>query len=116
MAASGKVEAQYQGVASCAQSFCHGAARPLTATRVLQNEYTTWIHFDPHARAFAVLRSESSRRMARRLGIGDPAQAPQCLACHADPIAAPLRGARFQLDDGVGCETCHGAAQRWLAS
>ena len=38
-----------------------------------------------------------------------------CLGCHADPGRA-ARGARFQTSDGVGCESCHGAAVGWLAS
>lgn len=39
-----------------------------------------------------------------------------CLGCHATPAAPGARGARFQLSDGVGCESCHGAASGWLAS
>jgi hypothetical protein len=27
-----------------------------------------------------------------------------------------MRGARFQLSDGVGCESCHGGSSGWLAS
>jgi Cytochrome c554 and c-prime len=35
-----------------------------------------------------------------------------CLGCHAD--AAPSRGARFQVTDGVGCEACHGGSANWI--
>ena len=28
----------------------------------------------------------------------------------------PSQGPRFQTSDGVGCETCHGAASGWIAS
>ena len=45
------------GVASCAQSFCHGSARPLAASGVLQNEYVVWSYFDPHSRALLILRN-----------------------------------------------------------
>ncbi len=103
------------GVASCAQSFCHGSARPLTATQVLQNEYVTWSSFDPHSRAFDTLRSRASAEMARRLGLGNPSEAKACLDCHADNHSPQLRGAKFHLDDGVGCEACHGSAERWIA-
>ncbi len=109
-------EAVHLGVASCASSICHGAAKPRSATPVQQNEYVTWQHFDPHAGAFHALSGPRGRDIARRLGIVDVTTAQQCLGCHADAPPAPLRGARFQVDDGVGCESCHGAADRWIAS
>lgn len=39
-----------------------------------------------------------------------------CLGCHADPAPAALRGARFEVSDGVGCEACHGGSERWLSA
>jgi len=76
----------------------------------------TWSHFDPHSRAYRSLRSAGSADMARRLGIGSPEKEPMCLACHAENVKPAARGPRFQLDDGVGCEACHGAALGWIAS
>lgn len=108
--------ASHLGVASCASGVCHGAAKPVENARVLRNEYVTWSHFDPHSGAYRTLRGEDSRRMAARLGIADAAREPLCLDCHADHVAPALRGPRFQLDDGVGCEACHGASARWIAS
>jgi len=104
------------GVASCASGVCHGVAKPLEAGNVLRNEYVTWSHFDPHAGAYRSLRSEESQRMARRLGIAAAEREPMCLDCHADNIPTARRGPRFQLDDGVGCEACHGASSGWIAS
>ena len=54
--------------------------------------------------------------MARRLGLKNAHQAPECLACHSDSVAAAQRGQRFQLSDGIGCETCHGGSENWLAT
>jgi hypothetical protein len=31
-------------------------------------------------------------------------------------VPAARRGAKFQLDDGVGCESCHGGSEKWLAT
>ncbi|MFM8517162.1 MAG: multiheme c-type cytochrome [Nevskiaceae bacterium] len=106
--------ARFEGVASCASSLCHGSARPLSVHDVLQNEYVTWSQFDPHSNAYRVLLEARSRQIAERMGIGPAHKAPQCLACHAEVVSAARRGARLQLSDGVGCESCHGAAERWL--
>ena len=109
------VPPRHQGVATCASTTCHGAARPLAGTAVQQNEYVTWSEFDPHAGAFRTLRDERSTVIARRLGLGAADQAPACLACHSEVVATAQRGPKFQQDDGIGCEACHGAAEDWLA-
>ncbi|MGQ0585863.1 MAG: multiheme c-type cytochrome [Gammaproteobacteria bacterium] len=101
------------GVASCAGSACHGAAR-MAGNVVRQDEYLIWQRKDQHARAYATLRTERSRRIAANLGLADATTAPMCLTCHADPVPVEQRGGRFQLSDGVGCETCHGPAERWF--
>jgi hypothetical protein len=101
------------GVLSCAGSTCHGAVEPWKNSTVLQNEYVTWQRQDKHAKAYNVLLDERSKRIARNLGLSQPAhQADVCLDCHADNAA--VRSKTFQLSDGVGCEACHGAAPRWL--
>ncbi len=107
--------ASHLGVASCASGVCHGVAKPLDNANVLRNEYVTWSHFDPHSGAFRTLREEDSTRMATRLGIADATREPLCLDCHAEHVPAAARGPRFQLDDGVGCEACHGASAKWIA-
>lgn len=101
------------GVASCASSLCHGATQPLGKHPIRQNEYFLWQQQDRHSRAYRTLDSASSRKIGRALGI-DPASAPDCLACHADSGAIAGKGPRYLLDDGIGCESCHGAAERWL--
>lgn len=103
------------GVASCAASVCHGRVAPAHAG-VRFDEYRLWSDRDFHARAYQVLGNEPSRRMARKLGLADARTAPICLDCHADNIDAARRGPQFQLSDGIGCEGCHGGAQRWLTS
>ena len=103
------------GVASCAGSTCHGRQEG-DGKIVRQDELMRWQ--DPasptgaHSRAWSVLTEPRSRAIAARLGIGDPQAAPMCLGCHASPAAT--RGPRFQLSDGIGCETCHGPASGWL--
>jgi hypothetical protein len=105
---------KHLGVASCSNSVCHGASQPFRDSNVLQNEFAVWQEFDPHAKAWQTLGSEASKAIARKLGIGDPASAKVCLDCHADAIGPEMRGDRFQVSDGVGCESCHGGSELWL--
>jgi hypothetical protein len=108
--------ARHLGVASCSSSVCHGAVAPSHSSDVLLNEYVTWSHQDAHAKAYSTLTSERSRAIAAKLGLHDAVGAKVCLDCHADNVPPPLRGEKFALSDGVGCEACHGGAERWLTT
>lgn len=107
----------FEGVASCAGSTCHGRAEGNGAV-VRQDEILHWqdasSQAGAHSRAYAVLAGKRGQQIAATLGLGSASAAPQCLGCHA--TAGGPHGARFQLSDGVGCESCHGAASPWLAS
>src|SRR5690606_8941710 len=106
----------HRGVASCASAVCHGSIVPKTDGNALQNEYRTWTLHDMHARAYKVLLNDESKLIAKKLGLANAHEADVCLDCHADNVAAGKRGRRFQLSDGVGCEACHGGAERWIKS
>ncbi|MCB1646516.1 MAG: hypothetical protein KDI36_13740 [Pseudomonadales bacterium] len=105
---------QHLGVASCASGVCHGSVRERTGTAILQNEYVVWSRQDRHRVAYQTLLTDESRRIARNLGLENAHQADICLDCHADNAAN--RSARFQLDDGVGCEACHGGAEQYVST
>lgn len=109
-------EAEYEhlGPASCATSVCHGKVARDETSNVWLNEYRVWSRDDYHSRAYSVLRSEESKAMADRLGLSNAATAKVCLDCHADNIPADKRGEKFQISDGVGCEACHGGAEKWI--
>jgi len=107
---------KHMGVATCAASQCHGSAVPRDGSNVLQNEYVTWTQNDPHANAYQTLTSDQSKAMAARLGLHSATAAKICLDCHADNAPLARRGERFQISDGVGCEGCHGGAERWLST
>lgn len=106
---------KHLGVASCASSVCHGSVSPKHVTSVLQNEYVVWSRHDRHRHAYQVLFSEMSSRIARNLGYDNAHEADVCLDCHADNVDQDDRGERFQLSDGIGCETCHGGAEHYLS-
>jgi hypothetical protein len=107
-------EGRHLGVASCAGGNCHGAVERLKGSSVEQNEYLTWSHRDKHSKAYSVLLEERSLRIARNLGLPDAKTSELCLNCHADNVPQNRRGPTFQITDGVGCEACHGGAEKWL--
>jgi hypothetical protein len=108
---------RFMGTGSCSSSNCHGSVSPIKGSAILQNEYYTWLKHDKHSNAYSALMTNDARKMAEHLSIKDPARAPQCLTCHATYVAdQDLRGERYTVEDGVSCESCHGAAQSWLAA
>jgi len=119
----GEAGGRYTGVASCAGSTCHGRMEG-DGTVVRQDELMRWQEPSTpggaHSRAWAVLSNSRSQFIAKNLGIGDPSTAPMCLGCHSTQGAiAASGGARrgsVPLEDGVGCESCHGPAGGWIAS
>jgi hypothetical protein len=104
----------HMGAASCASSVCHGKVAPQPGpNQVPLDEYRTWFNDDRHRQAYIALESTLGRQIAQRLGLPNAAQ-PLCLGCHADDVPKPLQGPKFQIRDGVTCEMCHGASERWI--
>jgi hypothetical protein len=107
----------YMGVGSCSAPQCHGSISPLTTSKagVRQNEYTHWVSLEKHSKAYEVLLRERSLVIAKNLKMPEaPAQSERCLVCHAMFAPKELQGAKYQLEDGVSCEACHGGAKIWL--
>ncbi len=74
-------KAQTLGVVNCANSLCHGSVTPWKDSNILQSEYVTWSRVDKHAsKAYPVLLNERSQRIAKNLGLVQPAhQTKLCL-------------------------------------
>ncbi|MBX7137547.1 MAG: cytochrome c family protein [Oligoflexia bacterium] len=109
-------EPKFQGVGSCSSSNCHGAQSPRKGSRILQNEYVTWTKHDKHAAAWRVLTEAGGRSIGRNLGIDHPEKAPECLSCHAGGVDPARADPKYTVEDGVGCESCHGASEQWLSA
>ena len=106
---------KYIGPGSCAATSCHGSVKPVAGSRVLQNEYSTWILQDKHSRAYQALTGDIGERMVRILKLGAKAEdSAKCLACHALYTTPEQRGRPFEISEGVSCESCHGPASAWL--
>src|ERR1700722_4021129 len=112
--------APFVGTASCSGRGCHGGIEPaMEPDKCLQNEYIQWSR-DPHADAYRVLFNDRSKQIAKLLGGKVQAhEDARCLACHTNPLTAelPAESTLGQAERffGVGCESCHGSANQWLA-
>lgn len=105
---------KHNGVATCASSACHGAATKNNKTNIQHNEYVIWDRRDAHSRAYNKLFNSNFKKITEKLGLKAPHEEPVCLACHASDIDQSLRGKKFQMSDGIGCESCHGGSEKWL--
>ncbi len=98
----------YTGVMACAK--CHREANE-------GYQFSKW-RTSKHARAYAVLSSWTAYAMAEKAGVaGDPARSPACLKCHATAFHDAAGGVQvsYSIDEGVGCEACHGAGSAYSA-
>jgi hypothetical protein len=112
---------QYIGVGSCVNSGCHGSTEPLNASRVLQNEFYTWLNNDRHAGAYNILLTDRSARIARNMRMKKKAwEEKVCLDCHTtnvpvSQIPSSQITSAVDPEDGIQCEACHGPASGWRA-
>ena len=110
---------KYMGNFTCASSKCHGDPKGRAEYPKL-NEYTVWSQGGKHFKSFATLTNESLKsgkspsKIAKALNIAQPETSDRCLACHALNVKPELRGTRFNIAEGVQCESCHGPSEKWL--
>jgi hypothetical protein len=66
-----------------------------------------------HAQAYASLASDKAKEVAAAKGISNPQESPECLKCHVTGYGADpsLFESSYSIEDGVGCESCHGAGK-----
>jgi hypothetical protein len=104
------------GVGSCTNSGCHGATQPLDASRILQNEFYTWLNNDRHAQSYNVLFNDQSARIVKNMRLKKRAYEEKvCRDCHTTNVPANLIEGHIDVEDGVQCEACHGPASGWRA-
>jgi cytochrome c peroxidase len=95
----------YIGVDKC--SMCHKSEK--------QGEQLKIWKASKHANAFKTLQSDKAKEIASKMGIADASKAKECLVCHASGynVDAKLLDAKFSVEDGVQCETCHGPGSEY---
>ncbi|TAL69861.1 MAG: cytochrome C554 [Bacteroidetes bacterium] len=64
-----------------------------------------------HSQAYITLTTDKAMEIAKAKGIANPAEAKECLECHTlgKTVDASQFDSKFDIKDGVQCETCHGA-------
>lgn len=93
---------KYVGVSVCAT--CH-------KTEKSGNQLSIWSN-SAHAKALETLKSEKSKEIVTKMGMKTEAyESPECLKCHTTGYgyATEMFDAKFKAEDGVQCESCHGA-------
>lgn len=105
----------YVGVSGCMGEGCHNDEKPAVHSgKMIGDEYTIWFDHDPHHGAFDTLYDDPSVDIAEKLNIEDAGESERCISCHATSVPEPQRGERFDIEQGVGCETCHGPSEKYL--
>lgn len=94
-------DAEFIGAAKC--KTCHRKPE-------VGEQYTKW-EASAHAGAYVTLGTDKAKEIAAAKGIENPQTADECLACHvtAHGVAAELLGTKYSIEEGVSCESCHGA-------
>jgi Cytochrome c554 and c-prime len=117
------------GSLSCSSVSCHGQLEPpAVAENAFGQAYHLWLRGDPHARAGLRLLEPRFLEVLRRAshhsdGTTDPRVQAECAKCH-DPLGSrevdsptptlSLTNSEPAIGHGIGCESCHGAAGRWI--
>ncbi len=91
---------KYVGVGKC--KTCHKSAKAGEQLKSWQES--------KHSKAYETLATAEAKKMAKEKNIADPQKAPECLKCHvtAYNVDKKYLGKKHKIEDGVGCESCHG--------
>jgi len=92
-------EAKFVGAKKC--KTCHNADKNGA-------QYKKWGK-TAHAKAYADLKTDAAKEKAKAAGVEDPLKNDKCLSCHATAAGKKNVDKSYAVDEGVGCESCHGA-------
>jgi ssDNA-binding Zn-finger/Zn-ribbon topoisomerase 1 len=77
------------------------------------SEVVTW-KTTPHSTTFLTLhQKKEATDIAKKLGLSSIKRGQVCIECHYTPQASD-EAAQTKAISGVSCESCHGAAQKWV--
>lgn len=94
-------QASYEGVSVC--TMCHKTEKQGQQLKLWQES--------KHANAYKTLQTPKADEIAKAKTGKKAVESPECLKCHATGynVDKALIGPKFKVEDGVQCETCHGA-------
>ena len=102
MAQNSLVSHSFVGTETC--GMCHKSEK--------QGEQIDIWKTSAHSKAYETLKTAEADSIAKAKGLSTNAILSEaCLKCHVSGynINASLKTAKFKMEDGVQCETCHGA-------
>lgn len=97
---------KFVGATTC--GMCHKKATQGEQLKIWQGS--------SHANAFKTLQTEKADKIAAEKGFKTKAaETKECLVCHATAFDVDVSklGKKFKIEDGVQCETCHGAGSKY---
>ena len=99
---------KYLGQAKCKN--CHRAEEA-------GDQHGVWSD-TAHAKAFEVLGTPAGLAAGKSVGVDEPQKSERCLKCHttAHGVEKDRLARRFNAEDGVQCESCHGAGSLHLSN
>jgi hypothetical protein len=95
---------KFVGAQKC--KMCHSKEK-MTGTH-----YLIW-EAESHAKAFESLGTDKAKEAAKKHGIEDPQKDEKCLNCHTVKAILDAED-KITHEEGVSCEACHGAAEKYL--
>jgi hypothetical protein len=118
-----KSPVKFLGLDGCASSSCHGGGTSPQDPAKTMNQKATY-EKDPHHEAHLGGKNirDKAKEIGEKLGIKRPAKSERCLACHAtggrnfveDDLPKERQGEKYSVRDGVSCEACHGAGEKYV--
>lgn len=67
-----------------------------------------------HASAYKTLKTEEAEKIVKEKGLKTSAtESNECLCCHVTGHGENRYAEKYDKEEGVTCETCHGPASEW---
>ncbi len=78
------------------------------------DQYAKWTKMK-HSKAYQVLGTAAAKELGKKSGVTDPQNDKKCTKCHitGHNVEGAQYGKKFAKEDGVGCESCHGAGENY---
>ena len=97
---------EYVGASKCKS--CHNADK-------YGGQYKKW-QKEKHSQAYESLKSDNAKKKAEAMGVKEPLKDEKCLTCHTTAAGKKNLNKSYKIEEGVGCESCHGPGSLYKKS